>query len=402
MDVLKTDNNIKMISFEKAYETVMASARATGTETVSYRGSLGRILAQDIRSDMDMPPFNKSTVDGFACIKSDIGSELEIIETIAAGKSPGKIVSEGRCSRIMTGAPLPDGADTVVMVEDSLILPSGKVQFTAPFSKSNISVRGEDIRKDDIVLKAGKLITPQDIAVLASVGCTEIPVSIFPKTGVISSGDELVEPDQKPELSQIRNSNAYQLLAQVQRSGGTGKYYGIAPDDPSATLAIIEKAVSECDIILITGGVSMGDFDFIPSVLEQAGVKILFSRVNVQPGKPTTFGVHPECLVFGLPGNPVSSFIQFELLIRPLIYKMMGKNWKPLTADLPMHESYKRRSSDRMGLIPVIITAERTVLPVEYHGSAHINSMSGADGIISIPQGKHELNKGEIVSVRQI
>jgi molybdopterin molybdotransferase len=391
-----------MISFEKAYETVLLSAFSAGNELISFSSSLGRILAQDVKSDIDMPPFDKSTVDGFACLKEDIGAELEIIETIAAGKYPKKKISRGECSRIMTGAPVPGGADAVVMVEDSLFLPSGRVKFTAPYSKPNISVRGEDIKKDNIVLKAGKLIKPQDIAIMATVGCTEVSVSKFPVTGIISSGDELVEPDIKPELSQIRNSNAYQLIAQVQRTGGEAKYYGIAPDDPSATLAIVKEAVSECDIIIITGGVSMGDFDFIPSVLEKAGVKILFSRVNVQPGKPTTFGVHSDCLAFGLPGNPVSSFIQFELLVRPLIYKMMGYDWKPVNTDLPMQEAYKRRSSDRMGLIPVLITAERTVLPVEYHGSAHINSMSVADGIITIPCGYNEITKGEIVSVRQI
>jgi molybdopterin molybdotransferase len=393
---------MEMISFEKAYDTVMTSAFSTGIESIPFTSSFGRILAQDIRSDMDMPPFNKSTVDGFACRRADLEMELEIIETIAAGKYPERKVSAGECSRIMTGAPVPEGADTVIMVEDSLILPSGKVRFSGRYIKPNISVKGEDIKNGEVVLKRGKLITPQDIAVIASVGSVSLSVSKFPVIGVISSGDELVEPDEKPDVSQIRNSNAYQLLAQIQRAGGNGTNYGIARDDKDATFEIVEKAVSECDIVLITGGVSMGDFDFIPSVIEKAGVKILFSRVNVQPGKPTTFGIHPKSLVFGLPGNPVSSFIQFELLVRPLIFRMMGNEWKPVYTELPMKESYKRRSSDRMGLVPVIITGERLVLPVEYHGSAHITSMSVADGIITIPEGKSIINKGDIVSVRQI
>ena len=391
-----------MISYEKAYETVIASAFSTGTESIPFTSSLDRILAQDITSDMDMPPFDKSTVDGFACRRSDIGSELEIIETIPAGKRPLKKVSEWECSRIMTGAPVPQGADCVIMVEDSVILPSGKMKFTGNYSKPNISIRGEDIKNGDAVLKSGKQITPQDIAVLASAGCTSVLVSRLPFVGIISSGDELVEPNEKPDVSQIRNSNAYQLLAQVERSGGSGRYYGIARDNEEATFEIAKKAVSECNLVLISGGVSMGDFDFVPSVLERAGVKILFSRVNVQPGKPTTFGIHPRCLVFGLPGNPVSSFIQFELLIRPLIFRMMENHWSPVNIELPMKETYKRRSSDRMGLVPVIITKERQVLPVEYHGSAHIISMSVANGIITIPEGKNIINQGEIVSVRQI
>ena len=391
-----------MISFDEAYKTVMAAAFSTGIESVPFTGSLGRILAQDVKSDMEMPPFDKSTVDGFACRRSDLGSELEIIETIPAGKLPLKKVGAGECSRIMTGAPLPKGADCVIMVEESRVLSSGRMKFTGEYSKPNISPQGEDIRNGELVLRSGKQITPQDIAVIASVGCTSLSVSRMPVAGIISSGDELVEPSFKPDVSQIRNSNGYQLLAQVQRAGGTGKYYGIARDDEQATYEIVTKAVSECNIVLITGGVSMGDFDFVPAVLERAGVKLIFSRVNVQPGKPTTFGIHQKCVVFGLPGNPVSSFIQFELLVRPLIFRMMGSNWNPVTTELPMQESYSRRSSDRMGIIPVIITETKEVLPVEYHGSAHILSMSVAHGIITVPEGKSIINKGEIVSVRQI
>lgn len=391
-----------MISFEKAYETVIASVFRTGTETIPFTESLGRILAQDIRSDMDMPPFNKSTVDGFACRREDLGMDLLIIETIAAGRIPEKSLQRGECSNIMTGAPLPEGADCVIMVEESELLPSGRMKFNGSYSKPNFSMRGEDIKNGDIVLKADKCIKPQDIAIIASVGCTMLSVSKLPVIGVISSGDELVEPHEKPGLSQIRNSNAYQLMAQSKNAGCSCKYYGIAIDDENETFGIVKKGIEECDILLLTGGVSMGDFDFIPSVLERAGISLLFSRVNVQPGKPTTFGVHPDCLVFGLPGNPVSSFVQFELLVRPLIYKMMGNDWKPFTCELPMQVSYRRRSSDRLGFVPVLITDQREVFPVEYHGSAHISSMSLADGIIAIPPGINTIDKREIVSVRQI
>ncbi len=391
-----------MISFEKAYETVIASAFRTGSEIVSFAETLGRILAQEVISDMDMPPFDKSTVDGFACKRADLDIELSVIETIAAGRNPLKTVHQGECSKIMTGAPLPDGADCVVMVEETETHPSGKIRFTGTYSKKNISLRGEDIKSGDVVLKPGKYVTPQDIALMASVGCTNVQVSILPVIGVISSGDELVEPDESPGLSRIRNSNAYQLMAQAKRAGCSGKYYGIARDDEQLTFEMVKKGVEECDILLLTGGVSMGDFDFIPSVLERAGIKLLFTRVNVQPGKPTTFGIHPDCLVFGLPGNPVSSFIQFEMLVRPLIYYMMGNEWKPFTCELPMQATYSRRSTDRLGLVPVLITDQRQVLPVEYHGSAHISSISVAQGIIAIPPGRNTIEKGEIVSVRQI
>jgi molybdopterin molybdotransferase len=380
----------------------MISSFNTGNESISFTSSLGRVLACDIVSDMDMPPFNKSTVDGFACRRDDLKSELAVIETIPAGKKPQKKVSGGECSRIMTGAPLPEGTDCVVMVEETEILPSGKMKFNGTYQKTNISLQGEDIKKGDVVLKSGRFIKPQDIAVMATVGATSVLVGKQPVTGIISSGDELVEPGSVPDSSQIRNSNAYQLIAQVQRTSCQTRYYGIARDDEDDTFNIVSKAVAECDILLMTGGVSMGDFDFVPSVMERAGIKILFSRVRVQPGKPTTFGVHPKCLVFGLPGNPVSSFIQFELLVKPLIYKMMGADWTPLTMDLIMEEDFRRRSVDRQGFIPVIITSAGGIRLIDYHGSAHINSLTYADGIISIPAGISEIKKGEKVSVRQI
>ena len=393
---------MEMISFEQAFELVSGTGLRTGTEVISFTESLDRILAGDVVSDMDLPPFNKSSVDGFACRKADLDNELEIIETIPAGKWPSVPVGSDQCSRIMTGAPVPDGANCVLMVEETQLMPSGKIRFTGSFKKENIARKGEDVRKGDTLLRAGKVIRPQDIAVMASAGHIMVLVSVMPKVAVISSGSELVEPDKKPGLSQIRNSNASQLMAQVARAGASGKYYGIAADFEDLTLSIVEKALSENDMVLITGGVSMGDFDFIPSVLERAGVKILFSRIAVRPGKPTTFGLHPKSAVFGLPGNPVSSFVQFELLVRPLLFKMMGCNWKPLDIKLPMNEKFTRKFTESMAFIPVMITGDGFVSPVEYHGSAHISALPEADGIIAMAAGKQLLEKGEIVSVRQI
>ena len=265
-----------------------------------------------------------------------------------------------------------------------------------------MSLRGEDVRAGDRVLSSGKMIKPQDIALMASVGHTEVLVARKPRTGIMSTGDELVEPSEKPDLSHIRNSNAYQLVAQVERAGGLPVYYGIAPDNEELTYRMVIKAVDENEIVLLTGGVSMGDFDFVPGVLRKAGVKILFDQVRVQPGKPTTFGVHDKAVVFGLPGNPVSSFVQFETLVRPLINLKMGHHWKSPVMILPMADDYRRRSADRAGWIPVIITGESEVRPVEYHGSAHISSIPMADGIIPITAGQYELKRGDRVEVRMI
>jgi len=391
-----------MISFEEAFKIVMSAAHETETEIISFSESAGRILAEDIFSDMDMPPFTRSAVDGYACHKKDINNELEVIEVIAAGQVPLKNAGENQCAKIMTGAIVPEGYDIVFMVEDSEKLDSGRIRYTGKDSKINISFRAEDIRKGDIILHSRKLIKPQDIAVMASAGHINVLVKKMPRIAVISTGDELVEPSVTPGISQIRNSNAYQLLSQVSRAGAIGRYYGIAPDIETVTLDMIQNAINENDITILTGGVSMGDFDFVPTVLKRAGVRILFDRVNVQPGKPTTFGVHPKGVVFGLPGNPVSSFIQFETLVRPFIYRMMNFDWKPLELKMPMAVRYQRKSSVRMGWIPVKFTGDSEVTPLEFHGSGHISALPYADGIISLEAGKETVEKGEIVIVRPI
>jgi molybdopterin molybdotransferase len=391
-----------MITVDEALKIVLDSCVPTGLESVHFMESAGRILAEDVKSDIDMPPFNRSAVDGYACNKADLGQELEVVELVQAGKKPEKTVSKCQCSKIMTGAIVPDGCDIVFMVEDSAELPTGKVIFTGKGIKPNMSVKGEDVRTGDIVLKKNKLIEPQDIALFASVGCTEVRVARKPSIGIMSTGDELVEPYNVPEYSKIRNSNAYQLLSQAKRAGGEARYYGIAPDTEEATFEMLLKALGENDVVILTGGVSMGDFDFVPAVMKRAGVKILFNQINVQPGKPTTFGIHSKTVVFGLPGNPVSSFLQFETLVRPLIYKMMGFDWKPLVINLPMAVRFERRSADRVGRIPVFINEEMEVMPAEYHGSAHISAISFMFGIVTVQEGKKIIEKGEIVSVRQI
>lgn len=383
-----------MISFEEAYKIVMDSAFRTGTETVAFAEATGRILAEDIFSDSDMPPFNRAAVDGYACRKTDLGKSLEMVEVIAAGHEPLKELRDGQCARIMTGAIVPDGCDVVFMVEDSEILSSGKVRFAGKNTKENISRLGEDVRNGDLVLKKGKLIMPQDIAVLASFGHVCVQVKKKPDVAVISTGDEIIEPDKQPGRAQIRNSNAYQLLSQTKMAGGNGRYYGIVPDTGDIAYEVIARAISENDLVILTGGVSMGDFDFIPSFLVRAGVKILFDRINVQPGKPTTFGLHPGAIVFGLPGNPVSSFIQFETLIKPLLHKMSGSDWKQKSFRLPIGTRYERKSFSRKGWIPVYLNEDNEAIPVEYHGSAHITSLSYSEGIISVLPGIGVIEKG--------
>lgn len=390
-----------MINLEEALSIVLRSFFETHSETVPFNDTYGRVLDEDVFSDSDIPPFNRSAMDGFACRKADLGMELEIIEVIPAGYNPVKTPGPGQCVKIMTGAVVPDGCEMVFMVEESEMTGKNKVRFTGTEAKLNLTLKGEDVKLGDVVLSKGKQILPQDIAIMASVGKTQVQVKKRPEIAIISTGSELVTPFEKPGLSKIRNSNAYQLYSQIIRAGGDPVDYGIAPDNEERTLDIIKKAVGLSDIVILTGGVSMGDFDFVPAVLQKLGVKILFDTINVQPGKPTAFGIHPKALIFGLPGNPVSSFVQFEILVRPLISRMMNHTWSPVTVKLKMATDYSRKSSSRLGFIPVRIIYNEAS-PVEFHGSAHLTALSHADGLISMEPGVLSLKKGETVNVRQI
>lgn len=391
-----------MISLKEALDIVLNSTISIGTETLSFINSYNRILAEDVFSDINIPPFNKSAMDGFACKKSDINNELEIIESIPAGKIPEKIVQINQCSKIMTGAPIPQGADCVLMVEHTKILDNGKVKFLKESTKNNICYLGEDVITNQKVLSKGTQILPQHIAILASVGKTNVVLSKRPKIGIISTGSEIVEPGEKPNSSQIRNSNAYQLISQIEALNAIPNYMGIAIDSEKETFEKVTKGIEENDLLLLTGGVSMGDYDFVPKILQKAGVEIKFDKIAVQPGKPTTFGIHPNALIFGLPGNPVSSFIQFELLVKPLIYKIMGNDFNSTGIKLPMKNRFERKKAEREAWIPVLITPDGFVEPVIYNGSAHINALVSAGGICRIEQGKTYIEQGEMVYVRQI
>lgn len=391
-----------MISFEEAFKLVTDSVFETGIEEIDFMDSCGRILAEDIVSDDDIPAFDRSAVDGYACSRESLNFEMEMVDFIPAGKQPSVRVGWKQCSKIMTGAWIPEGCNVVIMVEETETLPSGKIKFTGSKPKPNIMYRGEDVRAGEIVLKKGIEIKPQDIGIMSSLGHTRVFVGKKPSVGIISTGNELVEPMSRPLPGQIRNSNAYQLTVQTVRAGAIPSYYGIALDEEEATYNLVKKALKENDIVILTGGVSMGDLDVVPDVLRRLGVNILFTRIAVQPGKPTTFGVCPEALVFALPGNTVSSFVQFELLVRPAILLMMGHELNPVILKLPLGKSFRRSRADRMGWIPVKLTATGSVIPVKYHGSAHLASLSEADGLISVPAGKYMIEQGEIVDFRRI
>jgi len=391
-----------MLSFEKAFEIVLDAAEMLGAEQVDISRALNRILAEDVKSDIDVPPFNKSAMDGYACRRSDLANELTIIETIPAGVSPKKVIGPNECAKIMTGAMVPEGADCVIMVEFTENPGENTVRFTGKETANNICFKAEDIKAGEVVMRKGALLRPQHIASLAAIGCANPCVAVRPRVGIIATGDELVEPSQSPSPAQIRDNNSYQLAAQVETVGAIVKNYGIVKDTREAIDAAVKKAVSGNDVVLISGGVSVGEFDFVPDILKQNDFELMFERVAIKPGKPTVFGRCGNVFCFGVPGNPVSGFVIFELLIKPFFYKLMGHNFKPLDIKVPLGTSISRKKVGSPSWIPVVITNGGTVRPVEYHGSAHFNALCGADGLICIPKGTAELEEGAMVSVRLI
>jgi molybdopterin molybdotransferase len=393
-----------MITLTQAVDIILSKTNPIiETEKVNLWDSMGRVLASDVVSDMNMPPFNKTAVDGYACKMADSSKELIVIETIAAGCVPEKSIENGQCSKIMTGAMIPQGADCVLMVEDTKEIGGKRIVFTGQKPKSNICILGEDMKTGEIAIPKGTTISKQHIAIMAALGCSLPTVAKRPSVAVLITGDELVEPEFKPQGGQIRNSNGHQLVAQIIKANAEPNYFGIVKDTEEATLEAISGALVKNDIIILTGGVSMGDYDYVPAVMKNLGIQILFDSIAIQPGKPTKFGVKDGKLVFGLPGNPVSAYLQFEILVKPVIQKMMGAaQSEEFIARLPMAITYSRKRAERLGLIPVAINDKKKVIPVDFHGSAHIFALANADGYVMIPLGISELKEGELVDVRPL
>lgn len=392
-----------MILRSKALEIVLAEAGVLASEEVALGDSLGRVLAEDVRADMDFPPFDKSCMDGFAARREDLPGPLRSLECIAAGRLPSREVGPGECSRIMTGAMIPKGSDIVFKVEDSEVLPDGRVRFTANKTADNIARRGEDLRRNEIVVSSGTFLRPRHIAALASVGQTRPKVRRRPSVGILATGDELVDAQERPGPGQIRNSNSPQLMAQAQEAGCPATYLGTVSDDFEATRRAICSALDRCDVLLLSGGVSMGDFDYVPKALEACGVRILFDQVAVKPGKPTTFGRAGDKTVFGLPGNPVSTFVIFELFVRPFLMALMGfLDRQPLTVVARLTQAIRTRNADREQWLPIALDESGDATPLPFHGSGHFASLVGMSGLICLPQGVHGHAVGEKVRVRLV
>ncbi len=402
-----------MIEVDEALTLVRERAHVKPPCRMPTGEALGLVLAEDIISDVDSPPHDKALVDGYAVRSADVSgasSELTVLEEVTAGEVPAKEVVQGTTTRIMTGAPLPAGADAVVMVERTELLAPTVVRINESSirPRQNIMARAASMKRGERVLSENTVIGPVQIGLLAEVGRADVLVRPHPSVAVLATGDELVAADTQPEAGQIRNSNGPMICALVSRAGGLDVDLGIARDNSDELRRLIARGL-ESDVLVLSGGVSAGVRDLVPSVLAALNVEQVFHKVNLKPGKPLWFGVSSGSprvtLVFGLPGNPVSSLVCFELFVRPAIEILSGRACeirRSLQARLTKEHLHR---SDRPTYWPAAVTecdGERLVEPLAWQGSADLRTLANANGLAFFPPGERRFTAGESVDVHPL
>jgi molybdopterin molybdotransferase len=391
-----------MITVTAAQAAVLEHVRPLLPTTAALANALGLVLAEDVVSDLDMPPYDKAMMDGYAVRLADLpggSGTLEVIDEIAAGKMPSRSLEAGQCSRIMTGAPIPPGAEAIVQVERSRLGDGRFVSFDDPGLKAgrHIMRRGQEMKKGDVVLARGALLRPQEIGVLATVGRPTVYTVPRPTVAVLATGDELVEPDRQPGPGQIRNGNGPTLVAKVLRAGGVPQYLGIAADRLDSLRAMVTAGLKS-DVVLLSGGVSAGKFDLVPGVLQEAGIVPHFHKVEMKPGKPVFFGTRDKTLVFGLPGNPVSTFVCFELFVRPAIRLLRGlKDPGTVLPSAKLMEDFSYRT-DRPTYHPAWLEAGEKGFQaklVPWFGSPDLRALTACNCFLLLPAGEHRHRAGQ-------
>jgi molybdopterin molybdotransferase len=393
-----------------AQKIVLDATTTLGCEKVSLLDAIGRVLGEDIIAPRDNPPWNNSAMDGFAVRWEDIKkeheitkpAELKIIEDVAAGAVATKSVGPGEAIRIMTGAPVPDGADTVVRVE--FTEPSEtSVRIFQPEPKGmNIRPKGEDVKEGECIISKGTQLGPGEIGMLAILAKSFVLVHQRPRVAILSTGDELADLDEKFDENKIVNSNSYGIAAGVQEAGGIPVLLGIAKDTPESLKDKISQGLG-CDIIVLSGGVSMGDYDFTKVVFAELGADMHFWKLAIRPGQPLAFGKIQGKLAFGLPGNPVSSMVTFEQLVRVAMMKMGGHHHlvRP-TVNAVFKEKFSKHP-DRRHFLRGILALEDGKLTVKTtgpQGSGILTSMVKANGLIDLAEEIEKLNPGDMVKVQ--
>jgi molybdopterin molybdotransferase len=402
-----------MLQVAEAQAIVRQHVRPLTPEPMTVSSAaLRHVLAADVLSDLDMPPYHKSMMDGYAVRCADLATgkgTLQVIEEITAGQVPRRSLEAGQASRIMTGAPIPSGCDAVVMVERTRLGENGCVEIEdrPPKPGQNILPRGAEMQRGDKILLAGTVLRPQEFGVLATVGRTTVLAHPSPRVAILSTGDELVEPGERPEGGQIRNSNGAMLVALVSRAGGTPRYLGIARDDRACLRPMVCDGLKS-HVLLLSGGVSAGKLDLVPGVLRDAGVVGHFHKVEMKPGKPVFFGTSSRSgggeptLVFGLPGNPVSVLACFELFVRPALRRLCGyANPGPHFVSAVLSEDFAYRT-DRPTYHPAHLESTATgwkVRPVPWIGSADLRALTQANALVIFPSGDHRFQAEQVFEV---
>ena len=397
-----------MLSVGEAMARIVAAARPLATETVALRSALGRGLAADVRSELALPPWDNSSMDGYAVHLADVAAarregpvELPVTETIAAGHRPSAPLRPGTAVRIMTGAPIPDGTDGVVRVEDTDAGVARVRVFDVGNAARNIRPRGEDVRIGDVVVSAGTRLGPAEIGLLAAVGAARVSVHRRPRVALLATGDELVdvnEIDAVKRGERIVSSNSYTVGAALSRDGAEVIDLGIGRDDPDDLMARLSRG-AEADVIVTSGGVSVGAFDFTRPVLERLGGTLDFWRVRMRPGAPIGFGALGNAIWVGLPGNPVSSLVTYELFVRPAVRRLAGEQApfarpvtvivdEPVTIAAPLTHFLRvtlARGDD--GQLRAKLTGAQ--------GSGILSSMARADALLVVAPERQRIERGE-------
>jgi molybdopterin molybdotransferase len=395
----------KLMSADDALARILAGVPALPAVESPILDALGLVLDEDVAADRDVPPFRNSAMDGYAVRGEDVDSapvELRVVGEIAAGGFPDRSVGPGEAMRIMTGAPMPDGADTVVRVEDTDN--ASEVVTIAAATPTGMAIRhaGEDLKKGETVLAKGTVLRPAEIGLLASVGRARVRVRVRPRVAVFSTGDEIADLDAPIERGQIRDSNRYTLASAIRATGAEPWVRGIVRDSPGALRAALREAAA-ADVIVTSGGVSVGDHDHMKPVLSELGT-IDFWAIAIRPGRPLAFGElrdgERRVPIFGLPGNTVSALVTFEIFVRPALLRMQGRQ----NVARPRAKARLLEPIDKVGTLRVFARGIHdpeagTVRLTGPQGSGILRSMSLANCLIDLPVGPSRVEKGETVDV---
>ena len=396
---------------DEALRILLSDLPQPSQEILPLGDALGRVLVKELLAAVDQPPFDKSAMDGYAysAVGPDPSGAWRLVEVIAAGAEDAKALGAGECARIMTGARIPSGTFAVQRREFAEE-DEGNVRFARAETVDNIIRRGENQKAGDVLLTPRRLY-PQDIGVLASSGYSAVPVARRLVVGIVSTGDELAESGTSLAPGAIYDSNGPQLAAQAAVIGCETRNYGIIPDDRGRLETAIGRSLSECDVTIVSGAVSLGDFDFVPRTFAALGVREIFHGLKMRPGKPTYYGRFGDKSVFGLPGNPVSTFVNFEVLVKPHIMKRTGLNQTAQVLHLPLSVPLNRRGGDRVEYLPARFeisdqntSSERATLvrPLFYRGSSMLSALADADCLIRMDIGVEKIPEGGIVHARLI